>query len=185
MTCIAALVERGKVYMAADSAGSDSNGVLNIRADGKMFAVSDDMLIGVCGSFRVRDLIRYKLPALRYDPKQCPDIAQFIVTDFVDALRQTLRDGGACVTSDGLDSFQSDILVAYRGKLFEVSNDFQVAEQIAPYHAIGSGCDIAQGSLFSTQGLKLSPKKRLERALTASEKYNTMVRSPFHFAVLG
>jgi ATP-dependent protease HslVU (ClpYQ) peptidase subunit len=183
MTCIAAVVERGRVYMAADSAGTDQ-WTQNIRSDGKMFLLSDDMLVGVCGSFRVRDLIRYKFPALRYDAKQCPEIAQFIVTDFVEALRQTLKEGGSCLTNDGAESFDATVLVAYKGRLFEVSGDFQVGEQTVPYHAIGSGSDIAQGSLYSTCGLKMSARKRLEKAMEASERYNAGVRAPFHHMTL-
>jgi ATP-dependent protease HslVU (ClpYQ) peptidase subunit len=183
VTCIAALIDKGRVYMAADSAGT-GGWTQNIRADGKMFAVSDDMLMGVCGSFRVRDLIKYKLPGLRYDPKQA-DVSHFIVTDLVEAIRQTLRDGGACHSENGIDEFDGAVLVAFRGKLFEIDNDFQVAEQTAPYHAVGSGADIAQGSLHTTHGLKMSPRKRLERAMVASERFNAGVRGPFHFAILG
>jgi ATP-dependent protease HslVU (ClpYQ) peptidase subunit len=183
MTCIAALVEKGKVYMAADSAGTGGWNQY-IRADGKMFAVSDDMLVGVCGSFRVRDLLKYRLPALRYDPKQ-EDVTHFIVTDLVEAIRQTLKDGGACHSENGIDEFEGAVLIAFKGRLFEIDNDFQVAEQTAPYHAVGSGSDIAQGSLHSTHGLKMSPRKRLEKAMVASERYNAAVRAPFHFAVLG
>jgi ATP-dependent protease HslVU (ClpYQ) peptidase subunit len=183
MTCIAALVEKGKVYMAADSAATGGWSQC-IRSDGKMFAVSDDMLLGVCGSLRVRDLLKYKLPSLRYDPKQS-DVTHFIVTDFVEAMRQCLRDGGACHSENGIDSFEGAVLIAFRGKLYEIDNDFQVAEQLAPYHAVGSGSDIAQGSLHSTHGLKMSARKRLERAMLASERYNASVRAPFHFAVLG
>jgi hypothetical protein len=148
-----------------------------------MFKLSDDMLVGCCGSFRVRDLIRYKLPTLRFDPVK-DEVAQFIVTDFVDAVRQTLRDGGACTQIEGRDSFEGDLLVTFRGRLFAVYGDFQVEERTDRYSAIGSGSDLALASLFSTEGGKLSPRKRLEKALRASERYNASVRSPFHFASL-
>jgi len=185
MTCIAAIVEKGKVFMAADSAGTDSSWGQNIRADAKMFQLGDDMLVGFCGSFRVRDLLKYKLTGVRFDPKHTPDVAQFMATDFIDSVRQVLKDGGVCNQCDGVETFPAELLVAYKGRLFSVESDFQVGEQSAPFHAIGSGSDIAQGSLHSTQGLKLTPKKRLDRAMTASERYNAGVRAPFMFAVLG
>jgi ATP-dependent protease HslVU (ClpYQ) peptidase subunit len=148
-----------------------------------MFKLSSEILVGCCGSFRVRDLARYRFPSLRFDPSQ-DDPAQFIVTDFVEALRQTLKDGGCCTSNDGTESFDGDLIVAFQGKLFIVYHDFQVEERTDTFTSIGSGSDIALGSLSATEGTKLPPRKRLEKALHASERFNASVRGPFHFMSL-
>jgi ATP-dependent protease HslVU (ClpYQ) peptidase subunit len=183
MTCIVAVMEKEKVWMGADSAATDRTFSQSSRADQKMFKLSDDMLIGCCGSFRVRDLTRYRFPSLRFDPTQ-DDPAQFIVTDFVEALRETLKAGGCCTINDGTESFEGDMIVAFRGKLFVVYHDFQVEERTEHFTSIGSGSDIALGNLSATEGSKLSPRKRIEKALHASEQFNASVRSPFHYMSL-
>lgn len=175
MTCIAAIAEGGKVWLGADSAGIDGLSI-RVRADSKLFEVGDEMLIGVCGSFRVRDILRYQFapPAVQKD-----DLTDYMVTDFVEAYRSVVKMGGSATVVDNHESAASDFIVGFRGRLFTIHSDFQVAEQNDPFHAVGCGSDIALGSLYSTRRLKLTPKERILRALQASARYSGGVCAPF------
>jgi len=72
---------------------------------------------------------------------------------------------------------EASFLIGYSGELFWIQEDFQVAEITYDYMAIGSGCELALGSLFSTEG---SIEFRLTTALRASMEFKAGIRPPFH-----
>jgi len=178
MTCIVGLVDNGKVYMGADSAGT--NGWLHqtIRLDAKMFKV-EDFLIGGCGSFRMLQLLHYKLRP----PKRYPDadIMKFMVADFVESVRTCLREGGFTHIKENNEEIDGSFLVGYQGRLFEIECDLQVGESVDGYNGIGSGGMIALGSLYTSQG---TPEERIRKALETAEHFNAGVRGPFHIECL-
>src|SRR3990172_12767671 len=91
MTCVVALIENGKIYMGSDSAGvSDQN--IEIRSDSKIFIKDDKMIFGFSGSFRLGQLLRYKF--LIPEHADGIDVYQYMVTYFVDSVRQCFKDGG-------------------------------------------------------------------------------------------
>ena len=100
----------------------------------------------------------------------------------MDRLRGILADNGAKIADSQhaeMAAASSQILVAFRGRLFVVQCDFQVCERSERYDAIGCGADYALGSLFETDGRKMNPRSRLKRALQCAEKFSAGVRGPF------
>lgn len=95
MTCIVGLVDKGKVYIGGDSAGVNSFWDLTIRADSKVF-INGPFIMGFTSSFRMGQLLRYKLktPSRFKNDGTQKEIYEYMVTDFVDAVRQCLKDGG-------------------------------------------------------------------------------------------
>jgi hypothetical protein len=174
---IAGLVCQGKVWLGADSAGV-SGSDLTIRKDPKIFR-KDGMLFGFTSSFRMGQLLQYKLEIPKI-PMRDHEISleHYMTTTFVDAVRQCLKDGGYAKTDNGVET-GGWFLVGTRGRLFCVMGDFQVGENLASYNAIGCGDDLALGSLDTTQGLDMHPRERILRALKAAENWCTGVRSPF------
>ncbi len=63
--------------------------------------------------------------------------------------------------------FGAAILIGLKGQLFEldVDNEHIGVDLIDAPHAHGCGGDLALGSLLTTEGTKLHPKTRLEKAL--------------------
>ena len=170
MTCIAGLIDDGKVYMGADSGGVAGYS-LRIRADHKVF-VRDDFIMG--------QLLQYNL---QVSPRpEGLDVFEYMVTSFVEAVRKCLKDGGFAEKKDEKEK-AGTFLVGYAGRLFVIGNDYQVEEDLLPYNATGSGEDLALGALFSNGHLK--PKERLLQALEAAEQFNTPVRRPFVIKILG
>lgn len=190
MTCVVAVENKGRVYMAADSAGVDDSLGIETRLDRKIFW-NNGYLIGFSGSFRAGQIIKHKfsmpdfpsefLPPDFPDEKICmknlpEDILlraeNFFVTDFIEAMQQSFAEC-SFELKEGED-FQ--FLVAYGPYMFVVYSDLQVS--ICPdYAAIGSGGPVALGALAVTSG---NPTKRLNRVLHAAAKHNAGVRAPFY-----
>jgi ATP-dependent protease HslVU (ClpYQ) peptidase subunit len=174
LTVIAGLVHRRQIWMGSDSAGCSGND-LSVRKDPKIF-VKDGFIFGFTSSFRMGQLLHYKLEI----PKQMANqtVEHYMATTFVDAVRQCLKDGGYARTENGVET-GGWFLVGHEGRLFCVMSDYQVAENVVCFNAIGSGEDFAKGSLDTTQDLDMHPRERILRALKAAEAWSTGVRSPF------
>lgn len=177
MTCIVGLVDGDRVWMGGDSAGVSGLDI-TVRADTKVFR-NGDMLIGFTNSFRMGQLLAYKLAPPQHERDQ--DVFRYMVVDFVDAVRACLKDGGYAQRSNDVES-GGTFLVAYEGRLFSVQSDYQVGEAVRGYHAIGCGADYALGSLASTVGLPA--EERVRKALECAELFSGGVRSPFNIQSL-
>ena len=174
MTCIAAVVKDGVVYMGGDCAGVSGQD-LTLMKDDKVFIVGP-MLIGYTTSFRMGQLLRYALD-VPHHPDGMPDDA-YMATLFIDAVRACLKEGGYALKEKEQESGGA-FLVGYHGKLFMVDSDYQVLRPRDDYHAMGCGAAAATGSLFSTWDRM--PWIRLEFALGAAEHCNVGVRGPFTY----
>lgn len=168
MTCICAIEHNGVVWMGGDSAGTAGNMHQRIRGDKKVFT-KGDFIIGFCGSFRVGQLLQYKLD-LPVQPEGKDDFA-FLVGEFVDALK-------SCLKNENDEEAAPNFLFGYKGKLYGVHGDYQISKAEHGFDAVGSGADIAIGALHANRSLK-NPRKRLHQALKASALNNAAVRPPF------
>jgi ATP-dependent protease HslVU (ClpYQ) peptidase subunit len=177
MTCIVGLLDNNNIYMGGDSAGVGGYS-LRIRKDEKVF-INGEFIFGFTSSFRMGQLLRYSLkPPKRY---QDIDIYSFMVNDFINSVRQCLKDGGYAEKDKERES-GGTFLVGYQGRLFEISDDYQVAEVLDNFTSCGCGFDLALGSLYSTEGQK--PEERVLIALEAAEKFSAGVRAPFNIKIL-
>lgn len=173
MTCIVGIRTASGVLMGGDSGGL-SGWVRTHRADPKVFTTGD-YVIGFTTSFRMGQVIRYAdLP--KPMERDGEDLERFVATDFIDGIRQALKDAGwAKKENDREDA--GTFLVAVRGRLFKVADDYQVGWSLDGYDACGCGWEIAYGALHATQGLR--PKVRLTRALEAAAHHSGGVHPPF------
>lgn len=171
MTCIAGIEHGGRVWIGGDSAGV-AGWDLTVRSDAKVFT-KGPMIFGFAGSFRVGQLLRYKLaiPANHLD-----DDMEWLVGPFIDAVRQCIKDNGVGEVKDGADRTAGVFLVGYRGCLYSVQSDYQVGRSALPFDAMGCGDHLALGSLATSKG---APATRLKAALTAAEMFSAGVRGPF------
>lgn len=172
MTCIVGLVQDGVVYIGGDSAGVAEPYTLTIRADEKVFT-RDSMIFGFSSSFRMGQLLRYRLGVPEdhaFDPEE------YMATVFVDAVRECLKQGGFASRINE-EERGGIFMVGYKGRLFTIESDYQVSHALDPFMAIGSGKDPALGALYATE--EMPPRERVLRALEAAEHFNTWVRRPF------
>lgn len=172
MTAIAGFCENGKVWIGGDSAGV-SGWDLSVRADQKVFR-NGEFLFGFTSSFRMGQLLRYSFnPPVQ---KERQDVCAYMVTDFVNALRDCLKSGGYARRESETES-AGTFLVGYRGRLFQIGSDYQVGEARDGYDACGCGAAISLGALFALKGK--SPRERISVALEAAERHSAGVRGPF------
>jgi len=176
MTCIVGLVEDGKVWIGGDSAGV-SGLDLRVRADEKVF-VRSNMIFGFTGSFRLGQILRFTFNP----PDQsvgCDDYA-YLCGPFIDALIRHLKDKGFARIKDG-EVEGGTFLLGYKGSLYCIYDDFQVAKSVDNFHAVGCGDDYALGALevLMTKESDVSPSNKLKIALKVAEKFSAGVRRPF------
>ena len=176
MTCIVGLVDNGNVWIGADSVGVGGFDATD-RVDEKVFVRDglDRMIMGFTWSFRMGQLLRYKLK-IPERPVNMP-VPEYMMTHFVDAVRDCLKAGG--FAQKNLEVEQGGVfLVGYAGRLFQMEQDYQVGERRDGFDACGCGANYALGSLFSTDP-KSHPRWRVRRALEAAERFSAGVRRPF------
>ncbi len=173
MTCVAALVHEGEVWMGADSAGADASWSLTIRRDEKIFQ-NGPCLFGFTTSFRMGQLLRYKLqiPVIPEGAEPLDWIHRYLV----DAMRTCLREGGYLKKTNEQEE-GGCFLLGFRGGLYVVESDFQVAVPDEEFWAVGCGHDLAKGVLFATK--QMAAHDRLTLALEAAEHFSAGVRRPF------
>jgi len=177
MTVIVGLCDKGKVYIGGDSATTASHDITSLNQK-KVFR-NGDFLIGVTGSVRMLQLLRYSLVPPKHNPTH--DILTYLVNEFVKEVRACLKNGGCLETRDGIET-GGKFLLGHGGRLFYMGSDFQVSETMCGYRAIGSAEDLALGSLYTSEGL--APEGRVLKALGAAQKFNVTVREPFYVEVL-
>ena len=180
MTAIVGLIgAKGNVWLGADSALSDDAGGIVVSKDEKVFKLNaGNVGIAYAGSCRVGQLLRYKL-----DVPEIPDvgIARWMSTEFVDAVKECLREGGFLKVKDGVDTIGegASAIVGLRSRIFVIYEDFHVFEAKTPFTACGSGMDPALGSLHTSYKQRGKSRDKIVAALKAAEAYNSSVRGPF------
>lgn len=172
MTCIAAIAEKGKVYIGADSAGV-ADWDMNIRADEKVFK-NGECLFGFTSSFRMGQLLRYKFK-IPDKPQNMTDKV-FINTLFIDEIRKCLKDGGYMKITDNREK-GGEFIVGYNGNIYQIQNDFQIALPADLLAACGCGASYAKAVMYITKNL--SPQNRIRKALQTAEHFSAGVRGPY------
>jgi ATP-dependent protease HslVU (ClpYQ) peptidase subunit len=173
MTCIVGLAEKNVVYMGCDSAGVAGYDI-TVRSDEKVFQ-NGPFLIGFCGSFRMGQLLRYKLEV----PVQADgqDTMHYMVTDFVDAVKDCFAKNGFGSMNEKTDNRGGLFLAGYRGVLYRIDYDFQVGISSNQYESVGCGKDLALGAMYALSNKK--PVERVGLALEAAAKFSGGVVGPF------
>lgn len=174
MTCVVGWVEKGIIYMGADSAGVAGLD-LRIRKDPKVFK-KGPFLIGYTSSFRMGQLIRYKMSIPEHPHKM--DSFEYMCVHFVEALRGCLKDGGYAKINNNEET-GGHFLVGYKKGLYTIEADFQVNIVKEHFNAVGCGGDFALGALQILSGLNLPPKLIVKKSLMVAESFSAGVRRPF------
>ena len=184
MTCIVGYIEKSKtnttIYIGGDSAGSSGNDI-TLRNDPKVFIKenkTDSFIFGFTSSFRMGQILmstKFNPPVQKSDDSDY----NYLITDFVDEIRKTFKDGGYLKTKEGVE-VGGTFLVGYRNKLYTIESDFQVGEALTNYVAVGAGEDYALGAMYILEeNTEYTGNDKIYKALEASAKFNTTVHSPF------
>lgn len=173
MTCIAAVIDDGKVYLGGDSLVS--NGYATIPGATKVHRIGD-LLMGFSGDVRDMQILKHAFTPPKIATRdwkrpwraKTTDIETYLAGPFANALKQAL----------GKDPHSSAFVIGHKGRLFVSHIDYAFTEHAYGYVAIGTGGEIATGSLATSTG---KPLDRLKLALEAAEKHAPGVRRPFTY----
>lgn len=178
MTCVVGLVEDGIVYMGADSIGSNGR-AYSIRQEPKIFKRNTDhgeFLFGHTTSFRFGQLLQYGLKIPKH-PSGVSD-CKYMAIHFIDAVRKALTDGGYATKKDEVET-GGTALIGYRGKMWEMEGDYQIASVNGNGGAVGCGYEAALGALYAMKDTDLSAEQKILISLHAAESCIVNVRGPF------
>lgn len=168
MTCIVAIVERGRVHMGADSCVSDESCMVS-TARPKLVAYGR-CLMGWAGTVAHGQIVEAWFRRHPVDARALRGLA------LIDSLRAHVKKRLSN------DTFDASCLVGVDGTIFEIDPAFGLTEHADGYAAIGNGAPPARGALFASHGSGAPAKQRIQIALAASERFAFGVRAPFIFA---
>ncbi len=181
MTCIVGVAKEGTVWLGGDRAAVDGSLSRTIIGDPKVFLLGD-LGVGVCGFPKVMDAVAHaiRLPKQRFGTPRA-----FLVSELVPALREGLKRLDCTVEDKEHGTcFNGAMLLAYRGEVYTLETNFQLIKGSHGYASVGSGADLARGSLAETWRLG-SSRKRVIAALKAAADGNAGVSPPFDVVVVG
>jgi ATP-dependent protease HslVU (ClpYQ) peptidase subunit len=173
MTCIVGLVSHGRVFIGGDSAGVAGYN-LTARKDPKVGRVGP-LVIGFTTSFRMGQLLLFGFTPPRFIRGHDEPYA-WMQESFIPAARARLKEGGYVKIDSGREDGGS-FLVGLTDRLFQVEDDFQVAENHASFDACGCGHAYAKGALAAMADG--APEDRIQRSLEIAERFSAGVRGPF------
>lgn len=176
-TCIVAIADRGSVWLGADTMASDDSRKFTMGQK-KLVRLSDDLLVGIAGSIRVKDILACSVSVPPRAESEANDY-RYLVTALVPEVREKLRAGGALVVDSGVEELpDSALLIGYRGGVYVIDGDLQVSQLDSGYWAIGSGAEYALGALHASRSQK-DIRKRITIALEAAAAFCPSVGPPF------
>ena len=180
MTCIVGFVDKinKKIFIGSDSAGVGSYDI-RTRKDPKVF-IRDRFIMGFTTSFRMGQLLMVDERFSIRLQKDNESNHEYMVTAFIPAIQELFKAGGFLESNKDVLS-GGNFLVGYNGCLYEIHNDFQVAEYVEEFAACGCGEGYALGSLFTSSGNIID---RIKKALECAEYFSAGVRGPFNILEL-
>lgn len=181
MTCIVGVQDRKKLFIGGDSALTSGDLSQRSYGEDKVFQTGS-VLFGVCGLPKVITALRDVLEVPSH-PRGLDD-RKFISKILIPAIKACLWETGCSNAKEEAggeregEFFEGAFLMGYKGKLYRVESNFQTITSAYGFDAVGSGEDIAIGSLHASVKEK-DAKKRCLQALEASAINNAGVRPPF------
>lgn len=179
MTCVIGMERDGKVYMGADSQTSTAEWKARTKMNKVFFRDGERFLFGTSGSVRMNNLLHYALEIPYRNPEMSAE--QYMVTDFINAVRATFRAGG-WLYKDNDREWSGVFMVGYEGKLWIVDTDFQIARLDPALHCLGSGDQYAYGAMLALDAL--APTTRIKAALEIAGRLCPSVGGPYYVEVL-
>lgn len=176
MTAIVGLIHDEKVYIGGDSMTQHA-GMAHISAAPKIIS-HQGMLIGTAGSPRYSQIIQHHMAGLR-KPTPAEPMQHYLAFEFIPALRLALKENGFSKTDEGQENSEySAAIIGYRGQLYRIECEFSVLQWTRAFDAIGCAGSIALGAMAALSS-RLSPEKRITRALEIAAEFDPYVRPPF------
>lgn len=180
MTCIVAIETQDGVWMGSDRLASGHT-VGTVYDAAKVFR-RDDVLVGSCGSVRLKQLLRYSVDIPVEELTW--DMDRWMTHHLAAAIRSAFSAHGFDYSQHGVSGYGGEFLFAIRGRCYEVQSDYSWIRSATGEYAVGSGAEVALGSLHSTR-MWADPEDRVRAALEAAAEHVVSVAGPFDIEFQG
>jgi len=168
MTCIVGISNGDNVYIGGDRGISDKDIILPLCRPKVM--KNGEYIIGYAGSQGVGQLAH-----IMTAPIVGKDVEKTLRTTFIKSLKTIIEEFGPGNLTES--ESHTDFLVGCKGRLFEISTeDWSVSE--LEYSAVGSGGNIALGSLYTTSLYDLPLSERVQIALDSAITLSPACQGP-------
>jgi ATP-dependent protease HslVU (ClpYQ) peptidase subunit len=159
MTTLAAFQGKGWAVIGCDSRASDDGGRAMDLATPKVVQ-NGDYLIAVSGSSRGGNIAQFGWTApAAPQTTNINTLDKFMTKRFIPSLRKAYVDAGYDAKDDGEAAWQdSNLLVAVRGIIYPIFNDYSWDRDVRNVYYAGSGGDVALGAMVALGIEKLSEK---------------------------
>jgi ATP-dependent protease HslVU (ClpYQ) peptidase subunit len=169
MTCIVGMEFQDRVYIAGDIQGTGWNYKV-VHTTPKVFSKCG-VVFGYTTSYRFGQVLEHNLqdPVI---PHGEAEIYRWLITVLIPDVRAVLKEtgyekGGNC-------------LIGVKNQLWELQDDFSVLRSVTGYSAVGSGCEYALGSLFTSNAIETpgnadDVKQLLKRAIRTAGTFSPSV----------
>jgi ATP-dependent protease HslVU (ClpYQ) peptidase subunit len=162
MTTIIATQTDDGVLMVADSQ-INSSGKPYFHSDMVKIIERNRFLIGVAGRVIALQTIMHSWnpPPIASNYKE--SVYHYMVTKIVPSLKSFIDESKIFTEKEKEEGDLFSILIATKGQLFEIDEDYSVARREDGIYAIGSGSDFALGALLS--GAQVGDAMRIAASL--------------------
>lgn len=184
MTTLVAIQGDNWAVVGADRRSTDSSGTAVVMATSKIVE-NNGYLIAGAGSVRGCNILQYGFKP----PKPVGDLDVFMTKKFIPAMRKTFLEAGYDIKQDSAAAeHDSEFIVAVRGKVYLISDDYSWERSMSGFYTAGSGGHFALGALEAlrdefTEGTIHGAKSQIEEALTISCKLDPFSSYPFDIIV--
>lgn len=171
MSVVVGVESRNGVWLAADSLVSNEHESATI--EGKVFRHRNGYGLGVVGSLRAGQVARHYLDVRH--PSTTMDPEAWCVKRLVPKLRDL------CTRHRVWPPDKADFtgIVAVKGRVFVIDEDWAVVRPLSGYAAVGDGAAYALGAFAAIKGvLNLRPEQRVRRAVEAACAHHPNVDGP-------
>lgn len=174
MTCIIAFHHNDRVVLAGDKIAV-SGCQKTISQQPKVFH-NGDFMIGYTSSFRMGQILKFKWQPPKIKKGQTAE--NYLHTDTIDSIRKVFEDNWFLdKTKNGWGTF----IICYENKIFQISDDLGVIENVEHIESCGCGRELARGALTILLEYETDYKVILKKLYRTVSANMTAVSSEFDY----
>lgn len=163
MTCIVGFTNQTHAWIASDIILA-SNSISERLTYPKTF-IKDEFIFATSGNVRACQLLQHCWTPPPF--KKSIPIIKYMCQNFAPSIKQLMVDNDLIVKNDdGIGEIDMIMIVAFRGKLFEIHRNCAVIEVERGYTSMGSGSEYALGAMTVLFGSEPNKVKKIDAELS-------------------
>ncbi len=184
MTTLIGIQGRNWALLGADTRITDETTIYKMSRGNSKIIEHENFTISCAGDVRAINILQSGLKLPKTYVARSDE--HFITSFLIPAMRNAFSDAGYEKTSDGQSSHDSEFLIVYNAKIYEVGSDYSWIQDSRGIYGLGSGGELAKGALAAMVGHSINrteARKMAFKALEIASDYNAGTAAPFHIVV--